>query len=79
MKLRVLFFGATADASGTHSTDFELFDDDSVGSVLERLVIQFPRLEDHKLYIALNEEYSELNAGLGDGDELAIFTSVSGG
>ncbi len=79
MKLRILFFGATADAAGMRSTDLEFAEGELVGSFIERLVQQFPPLEHHKLRVALNEEYADMNAVPKDGDELAIFTAVSGG
>lgn len=49
--------------------------DDAVATLLDR----HPRLSGHKLLIAVNEEYVAPDTALNDGDELAVFTAVSGG
>ena len=77
MSVKVLFFGATADAAGTKEQMM-----DSGGSVetcLQSLIRSYPPLSRHKLLVAVNEEYAEPRSVLRDGDEVAIFTAVSGG
>jgi molybdopterin converting factor subunit 1 len=79
MKVLVKFFGATADAVG--SRELELATDEAANakSLIDRLSKDHPALANHKLLIAVNEEYADPNAILSDGDEIAIFTAVSGG
>ena len=79
MVVRILFFGGTADAAGSQEAKMELDGGSSVGDVVDRLLNQYPQLSNRKLLSAINEEYSDSNAVLKDGDELAIFTPVSGG
>jgi molybdopterin converting factor small subunit len=77
MSVRVLYFGATADAVGTKEQTMDV--DGSVQVFLERLIDLHPSLSRHKLLVAVNEEYVDLQNRLEDGDEVAIFTAVSGG
>lgn len=78
-KIRVLFFGATAAIVGSHEATATIEEDDSPAGVLERLVASHPELSSRKLHFAVNEEYVSGDSRLNDGDELAIFTQVSGG
>jgi molybdopterin converting factor small subunit len=79
MPIRVLFFGATADETGMRSyelpAEFEL----NAGGAFERVLMEFPQLRRHKLFFAVNQEYVPETQVLKDGDELAVFTAVSGG
>ncbi|HYJ90166.1 MAG TPA: MoaD/ThiS family protein [Pyrinomonadaceae bacterium] len=79
MKVRVLFFGATADEAGSRS--FELAVDESLNTetAFSRVLDKFPQLKNHRLLFAVNQEYVGAEHILNDGDELAIFTAVSGG
>lgn len=77
--VKVLFFGAAADAVGAREMVVPIGSQASSDTVLERLVLDHPQLEDHKLLFAINEEYADRGTRLKDGDEVAIFTAVSGG
>ncbi len=79
MKLTVLFFGAAADAVGFRSVETEIVDGSTSGAALEELVHRYPKLSSRKLFLALNQDYAKGDERLRDGDELAIFTAVSGG
>ena len=79
MKVRVLFFGATADAAGKREAQIEMDDGSDAGSAADLILQNYPSLEHHKLLFAVNEEYVEPGHLMLDGDELAIFTPVSGG
>ena len=79
MKVKVLFFGATADVTGRREIYFELGDDSNVELVRDLLSKEYPVLENRKLLFSVNQEYSEAGTPIKDGDELAIFTPVSGG
>ena len=79
MQVRVLFFGATADETGTRSIELAVENAAKVGDTLDQLFSKFPKLGGHKLRFAVNQEYVAPDQVLSDGDELAVFTAVSGG
>ena len=79
MKINVLFFGATAELAGSHKIETAVSGAAVAANVIEDLTIRYPILRDHKLLFAVNEEYVAEDFPLKDGDELAIFTAVSGG
>ena len=79
MKVKVLFFGATADAAGTRSKEIEVTNLSTAREAFDRVVREHPELSAHELRLALNEQYATGDEVLKDGDELAVFTPVSGG
>ena len=79
MKVRVLFFGATADETGKRSFELPTQAGGTVQAAFDETVNAFPQLRKHKLLLAVNQEYVSGEHILKDGDELAIFTAVSGG
>jgi molybdopterin converting factor small subunit len=79
IKIKVLFFGATADAAGARFIDLETPPGTPAGSMLDRLLGLYPRMSEHKLLYSDNEEYAQGTERLNDGDEMAVFTAVSGG
>ena len=79
MKIQVLFFGATADETGAREISFETQENRQADAVFGEIVAKFPRLANHKLLFAVNQEYANGDEIVNDGDELAVFTAVSGG
>lgn len=83
MKVTVLFFGATADSAGEREVELELPAGAGSSAALDRIFERFPNLAaNHKrelLHFSINQEYSSGNETINDGDELALFTAVSGG
>jgi molybdopterin converting factor small subunit len=79
MTVQVLFFGATADIAGRRRVEVDLPGDSKASDVLERLIADHPRLRAHRLHLSVNQEFATGNELLKDGDELAVFTAVSGG
>lgn len=79
MKVSVLFFGATADAAGTRESELELADGASAVDALAAVTSAHPALHGRNLLYAVNQEYAKGDEVLSDGDELAVFTAVSGG
>jgi molybdopterin synthase sulfur carrier subunit len=79
MRVRVLFFGATAALVGTREVEATIDESDSPTNVLKRFAATHPALRSHRFLFAVNEEYVADNSLLKEGDELAIFTAVSGG
>ena len=79
MNLTILFFGAVADAVGTREVRLQTDEETTVGLLMRRISQDYPSLTNHKLFTAVNEEHASSNSVLKDGDEVAIFTAVSGG
>lgn len=81
MKVNVLFFGATADAVGAKEIEFETKESKSAENIFGEILDDFPKLKDYgkSLLFSVNQEYSDGSETVKDGDELAIFTAVSGG
>ncbi len=79
MPTKVLFFGATADAVGHRMLDAPELNGICAERSLKIIVERFPRLSSHKLHFSINQAFAAPNAIIQDGDELAVFTAVSGG
>lgn len=79
MSVRILFFGATREATGNREIVINENGFSNVGSILDELSETYPRLTSHKLLCSVNQQYSERSDAVKDGDEIAIFTAVSGG
>lgn len=79
MKVQVLFFGATAETVGQREIEIELAEGTTAENAFRRIVDEYPRLENHSLLFAVNQEYAGGGETIHGGDELAVFTAVSGG
>lgn len=81
MKVNVLFFGATADATGQKEIEFETAANERAEKVFGEILNSFPKLKDYgkSLLFSVNQEYSDGGELVKNGDELAVFTAVSGG
>lgn len=79
MKVQVLFFGATAQETGEREIEFELTENSKASEALAQIVSVYPQLEKHSLLFAVNQEYVGTDKIISKGDELAVFTAVSGG
>lgn len=79
MSVRVLFFGAAADAAGAREIEIDSVDGAKASDAFRRIVALYPKLEKHSLLFAVNQEYASGDEIIDKGDELAIFTHVSGG
>jgi molybdopterin converting factor small subunit len=79
MKVQVLFFGATAEAIGVREIEFSFAGETRADKAFDEILEKFPQLKQHSLLFAVNQEYSKGDEVLNNGDELAIFTAVSGG
>jgi len=79
MPIQVLFFGATSAITGTHKITIEVGDGTKATDVFEQIMCDYPKLAEHKLLFSINLQYAAGNETISDGDELAIFTAVSGG
>ncbi|MDQ6788967.1 MAG: MoaD/ThiS family protein [Acidobacteriota bacterium] len=79
MKVQVLFFGATAEAVGKREIEIDLAKQTKADSAFAEILAQFPQLNQYPLLFAVNQEYATSDEAINEGDELAIFTAVSGG
>jgi molybdopterin converting factor small subunit len=79
MNITVLFFGQTAEIVGEREVEMS-FDESTAASVLfAKIVEKYPKLIENKLLFAVNQTYAIGDEIIKNGDELAIFTAVSGG
>ena len=79
MIAEVLFFGATAQVTGQRRIAIEVAPETRANTIFDKLVADHPRLALHKLRFAVNQQFATGNEIICDGDELAMFTAVSGG
>jgi molybdopterin converting factor small subunit len=79
MSIKILFFGAAADITGKREITTGDKDTESVGSLIKHLCETFPELKSHRLFSAVNQKHATNEEPVKDGDEIAVFTAVSGG
>lgn len=79
MPIQVLFFGATADIAGQRRQEIDIHDGMHASAVFDSILAEHPGLGAHKLHFSVNQQFANGDELLRDGDELAIFTAVSGG
>lgn len=79
IKVNVLFFGATAEAVGTREIEMNFAAATQSNAAFAEIKSKYPRLNDHRLLFAVNQEYANGSELIEEGDELAVFTAVSGG
>ena len=79
--VRVLFFGAARDATGSEEAELTLKAPHDSAGAFAQLLDAYPNLRrfGKSLLLAVNEEYAQPNREISDGDELAVFPPVSGG
>ncbi len=68
-----------AEAVGMREIEIELPNAVKSTNAFTEIVEKFPALKQHKLLFAVNQEYADSEKIIYEGDELAIFTAVSGG
>ena len=78
-KIKILFFGATAEIVLNREVTLEVVESTTSNPIFEQLVARFPALANHRLHYSINQQYATGDEIIRDGDELAIFTAVSGG
>jgi len=79
MSARVLFFGATANIANKREVSVGVENGLTANGVLKAIILENPGLASHKLHISLNQQYADGDELVRDGDEIGVFTAVSGG
>ncbi len=79
INVSVLFFGATAESMGTREIEIDLAQPIKARQAFARIIEKFPQLNSYSLLFAVNQEYAAGDEIIKNGDELSIFTAVSGG
>ena len=79
MTIRALFFGTTADTVGSREIDLAAEKTTTARSLIDQLSKDHPALANHKLLLAVNEEYADADTILSEGDDIALFRAFSGG
>ncbi|MEJ7847257.1 MAG: MoaD/ThiS family protein [Pyrinomonadaceae bacterium] len=79
MTVKVLFFGMTADLAGRRELILSPVKNARCGQVIAEVIDIFPELSKRKMLYSINQVYAHGAEILREGDELAIFTVVSGG
>jgi molybdopterin synthase catalytic subunit len=81
MQVTVRFFAGQRDIVGAAELPCELADGATVGVLWEHLIARYPRLGGfrRRVLYAVNQEYSDIDTALHDGDEVAFIPPVSGG
>ena len=79
--IRVLLFGAAADMAGTRETELPVDESVTLEEIWPLLAERHPDLAPMRdtLAFAVNGEYARGDAGVSDGDEVAVLPPVSGG
>jgi molybdopterin synthase catalytic subunit len=77
----VKFFASAAEAVGTRQRTAQLEEPTTVRTLLDSLCTEFPKLAKLRpvLRVAVNREYAAEDAGVKNGDEVALIPPVSGG
>jgi molybdopterin converting factor subunit 1 len=81
MRVTVRLFARLRDLAGSGELVRDVAAPATVHTVWRSLVADFPGLADYErtMSVAVNAEYSRMNAAVADGDEVAFLPPVSGG
>jgi molybdopterin converting factor subunit 1 len=81
MRVTVRLFARLRDLAGSGEIVREVPGPATVQTIWRSLVADFPPLADYErtMSVAVNAEYSRMNADVADGDEVAFLPPVSGG
>lgn len=79
MAVKILFFGATADVTGERELVIENSSSSRAAEIFNQILKRYPQLSSYRLLFSINQQYATGRETVRDGDELAVFTAVSGG
>ena len=77
--VRVIFFGPIAEIIGKREIVVNANDFSTTRGIFDFICETYPKLVSHRLLYSKNQEYATGEENIQDGDELSIFTAVSGG
>jgi molybdopterin converting factor small subunit len=77
MEVNVLFFGVLAEVTGTSFKTYR--DVESLGELRLRIQDDFPEIVHYSYRISVNNEITDLDPLLSDGDEIALMPPFAGG
>jgi molybdopterin synthase sulfur carrier subunit len=81
MRVTVRLFARLRDLTGSGELIRDVPEPATVQTIWRALVADFPPLAEYErtMSVAVNAEYSRMNADVADGDEVAFLPPVSGG
>jgi len=81
MQVKVLFFGMLREIAGREDEPVEVADGAALSDLYSALLQRVPQLQEfhHAIALAVNDEYSNEDTKLQEGDEVALIPPVSGG
>ena len=79
MRVRLRYFASIRERLGRTTEEMEVPGGSTVAHVWERLVTEVPALAQQRYRPAVNQEYTNPDQALADGDELVFIPPVSGG
>lgn len=81
IRVRMIYFAQAREAAGTKGEEFRLEGLARIGTAISRAFEIHPELKklEKALKVALNEEITQENVSLQDGDRVAILPPVVGG
>lgn len=79
--VNIRLFASLRDLTGQSRLAWAWEEELTVERLFRQMTEKFPRLDGYRssLLVAVNEEYSDWDRPLNDGDEVAFFPPVSGG
>jgi molybdopterin synthase sulfur carrier subunit len=75
--MKIFLFGVLADAIGHTCIEMESIHD--VDALKQKLVKDFPMLENYKYQLAINKSLADKNISLREMDEIALLPPFAGG
>ncbi|MCH8288373.1 MAG: molybdopterin converting factor subunit 1 [Candidatus Marinimicrobia bacterium] len=81
MKVKLLLFASLKDIAGRRDLEMELDDGSTLQQVTEKLASLYPEIGrmQNSVRIAINQEFTDENISLNNGDEIAFLPPMSGG
>ena len=80
MDVKLVAFGIAKEILSSSTLSFQLEGDQSIGTLKQALVAQYPEFEKlTSLRFAVNEDYQDDSYSIQAGDEVIIIPPVSGG
>lgn len=81
VRISILYFATVKDATGIRMESINLSNDTSIGEMLSKISIIYPKLKHilNNIQISVNYRIVDLNTVLKEGDEVALLPPISGG